>query len=291
MDRISLSQRHPVPSGWKISQPAQIRDILEPFATGSTVQKSMEIKKIWLEKTYVRSAETDFLSRWKLSSFFAAMVEAAAHHADHLGYGFQSMIDRDMIWILSRLKIRFYDFPRIEDQVTIQTWPKSIQQKIFFMRDYQVMDGGGRRYASATSAYVLINPRVRRMIPPQSLGGALPDNRGLDAIAEPLDKIPPVELLEEKFTTVAGYSTVDLMGHVNNTRYIDWVSDCFSFAEHQSLKPTWLQINYLNEVKPAQPVTLLRGRYPDQANTWYVIGNNLATGARAFEAQIGWESQ
>jgi medium-chain acyl-[acyl-carrier-protein] hydrolase len=251
----------------------------------------MERQKIWFENTYVRSAETDFLSQWKLSSFFAAMVEAAAHHADHLGYGFQAMMDQDMIWILSRLKIRFYDFPHIEDKITIQTWPKSIQQKIFFMRDYQVTDGNGRKFASATSAYVLVNPRVRRMVPPQSFGGSLPDNQGLDALEESLDKIPPVELLEEKFITHAGYSTVDLMGHVNNTRYIDWVSDCFSFDEFRASKPAWLQINYINEVKPGEPVALQRGMYPDQPNCWYISGNNLATHARAFEAQVGWENQ
>jgi medium-chain acyl-[acyl-carrier-protein] hydrolase len=251
----------------------------------------MDLQKIWFEKTYVRSAETDFLSRWKLSSFFAAMVEAAAHHADHLGYGFQSMMARDMIWILSRLKIRFYDFPRIEDQITIQTWPKAVQQKIFFMRDYQVTNGDGHTYASATSAYVLMNPRMRRMVPPQTFTGSLPDNLGLNALDETLDKIPPAEILEEKYVTRAGYSTVDLMGHVNNTRYIDWVSDCFSFEEHQSNKPAWLQINYLNEVKPGEPVALLRGDYPGRPNIWYVTGNNLASGARAFEAQIGWENQ
>jgi medium-chain acyl-[acyl-carrier-protein] hydrolase len=251
----------------------------------------MERQKIWLEHTYVRSAETDFLSRWKISSFFAAMVEAAAHHADHLGYGFQSMLERDMIWILSRLKIRFYDFPRIEEKVIIQTWPKTIQQKIFFMRDYQITDGNGRRFASATSAYVLVNPRIRRMVPPQSFSGALPDNQGLNALDEALDKISPVELLEEKFVTTAGYSTVDLMGHVNNTRYIDWVSDCFSFEEHRASRPAWLQINYINEVKPGETVAVQRGTYPEQQLTWFINGKNLATGAKAFEAQMGWESQ
>ncbi|MBE0697293.1 MAG: hypothetical protein IH586_10250 [Anaerolineaceae bacterium] len=251
----------------------------------------MDQQKIWLEKTCIRSAETDFLSCWKLSGFFSAMVEAAAHHADHLGYGFQSMMAQDLVWILSRLKIRFYQFPKIGDKVTIQTWPKAIQQKIFFMRDYQVMDGDGRKFAAASSAYVLVHPRARRMVPPQTFGGSLPDNPGLNALDETLDKIPPVEILEEQYVTHAGYSTVDLMGHVNNTRYIDWISDCFSFEEHQSHRPGWLQINYINEVKPGESVALFRGVYPDQPDAWYVSGNNLTTGARAFEAQIGWEKQ
>jgi len=251
----------------------------------------MAPQKIWFEDTTVRSAETDFQSRWKLSSFFAAMVEAAAHHAEALGYGFEDMMARDLTWILSRLKIRFYEFPRMNDKVTIQTWPKSLQQKIFFMRDYHVLDGNGRKYASATSAYILVNPRARRMVPPHTFHGSLPNNDGLNALDEILDKIPEAETLEEQFVTRAGYSTVDLMGHVNNTRYIDWISDCFSFAEHQSRRLNQLQINYVNEVKPGEQVALLRGAYPGQPDTWYIAGNNLATGVKAFEAQASWESQ
>jgi medium-chain acyl-[acyl-carrier-protein] hydrolase len=249
----------------------------------------MALQNIWYEKTYVRSSETDFLSRWKLSSFFMAMVEAASHHAEHLGFGFPSMMARDMVWILSRLKIRFHEFPRLEDEITIQTWPKGIQQKIFFMRDYHVLGSDGRKFASATSAYILVNPRVRRMLPSQALSGDLPNNDGLHALDEILDKIPAVEGLEEQFVTRAGYSTVDLMNHVNNARYIDWICDCFSFDEHTMLQPSWLQINYVNEVKPGEPVALLRGAYPGQENTWHIAGSNLATGLKAFEAAMAWE--
>lgn len=243
-------------------------------------------QKIWFEDVQVRATETDFRSLWKLSSIFAAMVEAAAHHAENLGYGYEDMLARDLVWILSRLKIRVYGFPRMNEKVTVQTWPKGLQQKIFFMRDTHVLDGSGRKYASATSAFLLVNPSLRRMAPPQALPGTLPDNSGLHALDEPLEKLAAVENLEEMFTARAGYSAVDLVGHVNNTRYIDWISDCFSFAEHQARQLSEMQINFINEVKPGEEVVLLRGRHPGEAGAWYVTGNNLTTGVKAFEAQI-----
>lgn len=251
----------------------------------------MPPETIWFEETYVRSSETDFLSRWKLSSFFAAMVEAASHHAEHLGFGFQEMMVRDTTWILSRLKIRFFEFPRLEDRITIQTWPKGLQQKIFFMRDYHVLAKDGRKLASATSAYILVNPRARRMLPPQTLQGSLPDNNGLSALNESLEKIAPVDTLEDVFEVRADYSAIDLIGHVNNTRYIDWISDCFSFPEHEARQPAWLQINYINEIKPGEKVMLQRGAKNGSNAEWFITGQNLTTGARAFEAQIGWENR
>ncbi len=249
----------------------------------------MTIHTIWHENTSVRSADTDFLQRWKISGFFAAMVEAAARHAEHLGFGFHEMMKADRIWVLSRLKIRIFAFPRISDRVTIQTWPKGIQQKLFFMRDYHVLGENGEKYASATSAYVLISPRARRMLLPQSLTGYLPDNGGLSALDETLEKIPTVEPLEAQFTVQAGYSAVDLMGHVNNTRYIDWASDCFSFEEHSAHSLSWLQINYINEIKPGEQVMLYKGAYPETPGAWYIAGQNLSTGQKAFEMALGWE--
>jgi len=249
----------------------------------------MALKPIWLENTNVRSSEADFLSRWKLSGIFGAMVEAAAHHADHLGVGYQELLSRDIVWVLSRLKIRIHRFPRVQEPVTIQTWPKGIQQKIFYMRDYFVLAEDGSHLASATSAYVLANTKTRRMLSPQGMNGELPENHGLNALDEGLDKIPVVEPLEERFTTSARYSSVEVIGHVNNTRYIDWVSDCFSFDEHRAMQLSWLQINYINEVRPGDQIAIQRGMYPGNQTDWYVTGSNLTTGAKAFDAQIGWE--
>lgn len=251
----------------------------------------MTPETIWYEDTYVRSSETDFSSRWKLSSLVAAMVEAAGHHASHLGVGYQEMIAQDIAWVLSRLKIRFFEFPRLGDPVKIQTWPKTIQQKIFFMRDYHVLAADGHKLASATSAYVLVNPRARRMVPPQVLQQSLPDNRGLSALDESLEKIPPVENVEDMFRVQAGYSTVDLLGHVNNTRYIDWISNCFDFAHHETYRPAWLQINFINEIRPEDTVLIQKGAYNGSHTEWYLAGRNLTTGAKAFESQIGWEKR
>ena len=246
------------------------------------------IKTIWTEDTTVRSADTDFLQRWKLSGFFAGMQEVASHHAAHLGYAFHDMIARDIVWVLSRAKVRFHTFPQMGETVHIQTWPKGLQQKIFFMRDFFITGADGRKLADASLAYVLINTRMRRVLPPSALGGSIPDNNGLSAIDEPLEKIPAVEAMEEALTAQANYSAVDLMEHVNNAHYIDWICDCFTFHQHREQTPKSIQINYINEVRPGEQVRISRGARPDDPNTWYLCGENTATGSKAFDAEFRW---
>jgi medium-chain acyl-[acyl-carrier-protein] hydrolase len=243
----------------------------------------------WQEEFIVKSSDTDFQRRLKLSSFFTCMQDVASSHATHLGVGYYAMIQREIAWVLSRKKVRFFDFPQMDERVNVQTWPKGIQQKLFFMRDHRLTGTDGRLLAVSTSAYVLVNTRARRILMPNALDIPVPDNNGKSAIDEPLDKILAVEKLTECFTVQAGYSMVDLMGHVNNARYIDWISDCFTVADYQAHLPAELQINYLNEVKPGEAVTLLRGQRQDQTNCWYITGINQTSSAKAFEAEFRWK--
>ena len=249
----------------------------------------MEATTIWVEQTSIKTSETDFQKRLKLSSFFELMQDMASNHADHLGVGYHALAERDLAWVLSRKKVRVFDYPHMGEVITMKTWPKGMQQKLFFMRDHEMTGEDGRRLAASTSAYVLVNLRTRRIAMPGTLDVSVPDNNGLSAIDEALEKIPAVEPLNECFRLQPGYSAVDVMGHVNNARYVEWISDCFSMADYEERRPAWLQINYLNEVIAGEVVSLQRGQRLDNPKAWYITGVKQANGLKAFEAELGWE--
>lgn len=249
----------------------------------------MELRTIWQEELLVKTSDTDFQKKLKLSNFFVWMQDVASTHAEHLGFGYNDLLNWELAWILSRKKVYFFDFPSMGEKVSVETWPKGIQQKLFFMREHRLTGSDGRVIALSTSAYILVSTKARKMLPPAALPQQIYDNDGLSAIDEPLLKIAPVEELSECFSLTPGYSAVDIMQHVNNARYIEWISDCFSMEEHQSCRPKSLQINFLNEIKPGEAVTLLRGPRPDDHNSWYITGMNQANHSKAFEAEISWE--
>lgn len=250
----------------------------------------METKPIWIEEIRVKASETDFQQKWKPAYILQAMLEAAGNHAGYHGFGFFGMLDRDIAWVLSRLKIRFFDFPTIDDPVIIQTWLKGIQQKIFFMRDFQLRRPDGRPLAAASYAWLMINLKTRRLLLPQSLDLNFPYIYDLVGLDEPLEKINPPDGLPERMTVEAGYSTIDVLGHVTSTRYVEWISDCFNLDDFRSRKLEWLQVNYVNEIKPGERLSIAAG--PDAASpaTWLVQGTNLNTGLRSFEAALGWSN-
>lgn len=250
--------------------------------------QSTPLQPIWSEQLRVHVYETDLNNRWKPAAFFLAMEEAAANHARNLGYDYPDMMAKGMIWVLARLKIRFDDFPTIPDKVILQTFPRGIQQKIFFTRDFLFTSAAGRRLAVATSAWLLIDPHKRRMLLPNRLPGSLPLNEGLAALNEPLEKIALPAEMSPVLTRTAAYSDLDLMNHVNNARYVEWICDCFPVDHYRRYQMAWLQINYNHEVLPDTTVTLALGVRSNEPLVHGVCGTLNNSETRAFEAEIGW---
>jgi acyl-ACP thioesterase len=79
-----------------------------------------------------------------------------------------------------------------------------------------------------------------------------------------------------------------MMGHANSARYLEWISDCFPLDVYEQRRLDWLQINYVNEVKPGERVAVSCGQADHDPNQWNVYGLNTSTQARAFEAALRW---
>jgi medium-chain acyl-[acyl-carrier-protein] hydrolase len=248
----------------------------------------LAIQPVWTQDIHIRSYETDFENRWKPAAFFHTIQETATQHAAHLGFDYKDMLAQNCVWILSRVKIQFYAFPTMGETVLVKTWPRGIQQKVFFTRDFIFSAQDGSRFATATSAWILIDPSARRMLLPHALKGELPlhDERALD---EDLLKIIPADDLPVRLQATAGYSAIDMMAHVNNARYIEWVCDCFPIEHYMEHQLDWLQINYLNEVKPGDMVSLAAGQRVEDPLEWVFRATNQTTSNWAFEAAVHWK--
>lgn len=246
---------------------------------------------VWTQHTTVHAYETDIHNLWKPTAFFEAFQDAANNHSANLGYDYHSMSAAGRLWVLSRMKVVFHRFPTMFDPLTIRTWPNGIRQKIFFTRDFQIAAPDGEVYAAATSAWLLIDANSRRMLHPDALPGSLPETPGLNALDEDLMKIAPGGQMEEKFSVHAGYSAVDLLGHVNNARYIDWIMDCFSFEHFKQHRLTWLQINFNKEIRAGETVRIFAGRNEQDPSRWLVTGEKSGSSEKAFEAELAWSAR
>lgn len=245
---------------------------------------------IHIQEHIISGLECDFQNHWKPVYVLQAMQRAANIHAAALGAGFETLAAHGQTWVFSRFKLCFYTTPGADQPITIRTFVKGISQKLFFRRDFQLFTADGQLCAAATTAWLLLDTNARRLLPPAALKAQLPDPPDLVGLDETLEKLNPPADLEPGEVVRAGYNTIDLLGHVNNTRYVEWVTDCFPFEQYRTHRLAWLQINYNNEVLPGEQVALFRATNPAQPTRWWVVGENLVNGKRAFEAEVGWEA-
>lgn len=248
----------------------------------------MESNKVWTEETRVKTFDTDFQNDWKPAGMLRSLIDAADLHASHLGYDYGDIISKGMVWVLSRVKMHFIEIPKIQEQVVIKTWIKGVQQRLFTLRDFDVRGEDGRPLAAVSFAWVLIDPVSRRLLPPQALGHAEKDYYPVSALEEPLEKLAMPEGLEERFNLEVRYSMVDMLGHANASRYVEWACDCFDPQMYQSKRLEWLQINYIRETKPGEHLSVAAGMDAHNSNLWYIYGKNLEKDASSFEALLTW---
>jgi len=248
-----------------------------------------ELTNIFKKKIHINAFDCDVNLRLKPSAFFQQLTEAAGEHADQLGCGFETMYSRNLLWVHSRMKIKFLRFPTVGEVVHITTWPKTIQQKLFFVRDYVIHAEDGEQLAKASSAWLVIDAIARRMVPPKTAGLDLPSMTEEVALNEPLERLSVPEDSEERLTFRAGYSAVDMLGHVNNSRYVEWICDTFPIGMHRENSLDWMQINYDKEVLPGEDVSVSSKSSLENPSLWFIRGDNCTNGTRAFEAVVKWK--
>ena len=186
------------------------------------------------------------------------------------------------------MRIKFFSFPHAGDIVTIRTWPKTIHRKLLYIRDFEVLDSGGGQLAAATSAWMIINAITHRIVPQKSLNLDLPavsDSTGLDEL---LDRLSLLQNGDERLRVRAGYSDVDIVGHVNNSRYVEWICDAFPIEMFREHKLDWLQINYEHEILPGEEVSILVSPPEEDSGLWALEGRNRSNNTRAFESVLHW---
>jgi|LSQX01.3.fsa_nt_gb acyl-ACP thioesterase len=241
----------------------------------------------YTEKIRMNTNECDFHGQWKPASFFRAITDAASHHSDILGSGTDAMISNGFFWVFSRAKIKFLRYPRFDEEITVRTWPRLIQQKLFFIREAEFLDEQDNLVALATSAWLVVDIEHRSLVPARRLDWMdFPQNPDDFAINEVLEKLVLPEGGEECYRRTVAYSAVDMNGHTNNSRYVEAISDSFDFDRYKTQEIDWMQINFDKEVRPKETMAINCVELPEQDMFYGLSGNNLSNQSRAFEALV-----
>jgi acyl-ACP thioesterase len=213
------------------------------------------MKDIWQEKYIVQFGAVDQSGRLAPTSVFEYFQNVAMNHAEDLGCGRAEMQKTGQVWILSRLSVVIEERPKLGQSITVRSWPRS-WEKLFALRDYDILDERTKPLIYGRSGWIILDIEKRRPLRPQTVVDRLPPNEGLNALPSGARALESRQNLTKAGERKAVYSDIDYNGHVNNVRYIQWVSDIINAEQLASADLLRLDINYISEIFPGEVTEL-----------------------------------
>lgn len=231
----------------------------------------------------VKSYQVDFNKKLKLSSLFEMFQEAAYQHAEILGVGLAELNKIKQLWVLSRLIIEIHELPEWGENIILNTWPKGIKGP-FALRDFQITNSQGNIFINATSAWLILNQETRKPVRPSEALQFIKCCE-VSAINEFPEKLPDGLFNNTRFFS-ADYNSIDVNNHVNNARYIEWITDCMNinFFKHNHIKK--LQINFNSETVWNDNISIDYGLYTDNEYLFTINNNNTTQTACQVKIQF-----
>lgn len=220
------------------------------------------------EKKYrIESSDVDQHLNVKLSSLMRMMQDVATTHAEILEVGKESTIDRGMYWVITRYGVTILRAPKYLEIVNVITYPGD-DMKFIFPRYFEIRSEKGELLVKASTTWMILDKNTHRVVMKPFGDSHLPGEHHEGEEPIPRKAIgDKVEFIEDRKVR---YSDIDLNGHLNNTKYIEYVLDMkpTSFYKENHIKH--IIINYEKELMGDMTLSL----YSDNKNPEYIIGKS-----------------
>ena len=201
----------------------------------------------------VTESHADRFGRCRPASLLRFAQDTAGSHCKVLGTDWDTMAAKGIFWAVIRQRLEVTRLPNVGEIVTVKTWPMPTS-RVAFPRATVGYDEAGRELFKVISLWVIMDIQSRAMIRPDRsgvnvegvvLGSELPAPEGLHF----------KDLSKETLRSV-GFTELDVNGHMNNARYLDWLSDLLPSDFHREHPMKAVTICYLSEALEGQQVHL-----------------------------------
>ena len=211
------------------------------------------MEPIYRQSFTINDMAADCFGRLKLSSLLFYIQEVSGHHSRLLGADYDSLAARNLFWAVTRHRVQITRLPRLGETVTLETWPMPTT-KVAYPRSMVAFDAAGKELFRSISLWVLMDLETRGMVLPGKSGVTVDGTLTGSELDLPRALIPREMTCHSRRAVT--FSCLDRNGHMNNTRYLDWVDDLLPASFHSNHDPREFIISYHNEALEGQTVSL-----------------------------------
>ena len=211
------------------------------------------MESIYTQNFQITDNHVDCFGKLKLSTLLYFAQEVAGRHFDTIAMTYDQLAEKGMFWAIIRQRVSITRLPKSGETIRVETWPMP-NTRVAFPRCVVASDATGNELFQVLSLWVLMDLQSRAMILPGKSGINLPGTlRGFELPAP--GSLPAKQLLNHRSRTVC-FTDLDRNGHMNNTKYLDWIADLLPSGFHEQHSPVEFTVCYLSEAREGQELTL-----------------------------------
>ncbi len=198
------------------------------------------------KKVYnLRGSDFNRFLEIKPSAVLDLFQDIAGIHAVDSGSGFHAMLERGFLWVVMKVKYEIIKMPSMYQTVNVVTWPKE-PHRLDFERDYLILNEQDEVLIKGTSQWALINSDTRKIARVTNVYDQIDEFCHDNAFEEKIVRIQDFNEVTPATRVTSGFSELDSNGHVNNTRYADYVINAINPKEPMNIKV--FQLDFHKEI-------------------------------------------
>ncbi len=211
------------------------------------------MEPIYRQEFTIEHIHVDCFGRVKPSVLLYFVQEAAGQHCRLLAVDREKLMHKHLFWAVTRNRVQITRLPRLHEKITVETWPMPTT-RVAYPRSVVAYDAAGNELFRSISLWVLMDENTRAMILPGKSGVEVAGT--LTGSELPVPRAVATRPMENVAVKTVGYTLLDQNGHMNNTRYMDWVDDLLPAAFHAGHPVQEFTVCYLSEAREGEEIHL-----------------------------------
>lgn len=211
------------------------------------------MEPIFQQDFEVRDICVDRFGRLKPSTILYFAQEVAGQHCNELALDYDTLARRRLFWAVTRHRVQVTRLPERGETIHIETWPMPTT-RVAYPRSMVAYDQAGNECFRSISLWVLMDLDTRNMILPGKSGIVVSGTLRGTELALPGGLVPKV--MENCRRRDVCFTDLDRNGHMNNTRYLDWIDDLLPSAFHEGHPVKEFTVCYHSEAREGQRLEL-----------------------------------
>lgn len=203
---------------------------------------------------YLDLYSADHYKRAKVSGILQMTQEAGNRQLIRDDLPYDGLLASGKAFMLSRLDMEIYEPIHCDEVFTVASWPCP-SQRATFLRNYTV-EKDGKQMVAIASQWVLVDIESRKVLKVEDLDmSSCYFGEYIELYSDKL-RIPKNVELEKAGQKIVNYSDLDYNGHMNNTYYLDVLSNYIPELAAGTHRVKSVRLHYSKEATLGDVITI-----------------------------------